>query len=159
GVDAAGDHRAEPLAHIALLQTCPLGELLARRRSGARCFEQSRVVADVHHLGEHRPGVELEQLLGESHSATIPASRMRRVHLSISRATSASASTPEMRSGCAPRFSSIAAVSGLAITRSKSARRRVTMGAGVLRRTKYPAHDSISNSSTPVSRTVGTSGC
>src|SRR6185436_13857731 len=71
GVDAARHHRTEPLAHVALLEARPLGELLARRRTFCGSLEQAGRVAELDHLREHRAGVELQQLPPELHAGSL----------------------------------------------------------------------------------------
>ena len=61
------DHRAQPLAHVALVQSGGSGDLLGRRRGqGGHRVEQTRAVADADHQCERSSVQNAEQLFGES---------------------------------------------------------------------------------------------
>src|SRR5439155_8957213 len=62
---AAGGHRAEPLAHVPLVEAGARGQLRARRRALRGRLEESVTVAELDHQREHAAGVEPEHLAGE----------------------------------------------------------------------------------------------
>src|SRR5687767_12497361 len=120
----------EPLPDARIGNAGAAGLEIHPARADASARDAASAVADVVQPRARRRAAVLRQ------SALMPALRINLVHFSMSRATRASASPPEMRIGSAPRFSSIAAVSGMAAARSKSARRRASTGSGVPARTK-----------------------
>src|SRR5207245_3088603 len=62
---AAGGHRAEPLAHVPLVEAGARGQLRTRRRALRGRLEEPVTVAELDHQREHAAGVEPEHLAGK----------------------------------------------------------------------------------------------
>lgn len=63
--DGAGDQRAEALPHVALDESRPFGELVARRGAGGQRTEEAGAVPHGDHQAEHARGESLDQATGE----------------------------------------------------------------------------------------------